>query len=480
MEVLMRSTFLRCCLVTLSLASVAVDCMGQATPEWRHYKLIDLGTFGGPDSIAFFVQHVLTENGIVAGVAESNIPDPFTTSCPSPNCKITYGFVWQGGVKTRLSGLVRGALTEAQSVNERGTVAGDSRDGTVDPGSGSAVTKATVWRNDRIINLGTLGGPSSAALSISRNDLVTGWSEAGGTETHGFLWWRGEMVDLGTLGGPVSFGIDVNDQGQVAGFSYVGSAINPATGIPTQHPFIWEKGRMTDISLGGSLGGAGLINNRGQAIGDSNLPGDTEDHAFLWSNGAVHDLGTLGGTFSQPTGLTELTHISGVASPLGDQVVHAVLWKDGSIHDLGSVDGDGCSWAWGLNSRDQVVGISNPYCDFTVARAFLWDHGTMVDLNTLVPADSTLHLVYAEAINDAGEIVGIGVPPGVSPVDVERLGHAYVLIPDRGAGGLTGASAAPNADRLAGPHLSTNFKAATADLIRRLREHDSRRLANRP
>jgi hypothetical protein len=161
----MRSAFQRC-LVALSLMNAPVVCLAQATPEWHHYKLIDLGTFGGPDSLVFFIQHVLTENGIVVGVAETNIPDPFTTSCPSPNCKITYGFVWRDGVRTKLPGLVRGALTEAQSVNERGTVAGDSRDGTADPGSGSAVTKATVWRNGRIISLGTLGGPSSSVSEI--------------------------------------------------------------------------------------------------------------------------------------------------------------------------------------------------------------------------------------------------------------------------------------------------------------------------
>jgi hypothetical protein len=92
-------------------------------------------------------------------------------------------------------------------------------------------------------------------------------------------------------------------------------------------------------------------------------------------------------------------------------------------------------------------------------------------------ADSTLHLVYAEAINDAGEIVGIGGPPGVSPVDVERLGHAYVLIPDGDGGSLSTTSADPNANRLVGPDLSTNHKATTADLIRRLREHASRRVA---
>jgi probable HAF family extracellular repeat protein len=99
------------------------------------------------------------------------------------------------------------------------------------------------------------------------------------------------------------------------------------------------------------------------------------------------------------------------------------------ILDLGAVDGDDCSWAWSLNSSDQVVGISVPFCDLSQARAFLWEKGSMVDLNTLVPPDSALHLVYAMAINDAGVIAGMGVPSGVSPGDVDTLGHAYILIP---------------------------------------------------
>jgi hypothetical protein len=61
--------------------------------------------------------------------------------------------------------------------------------------------------------------------------------------------------------------------------------------------------------------------------------------------------------------------------------------------------------------------------------AFLWeDGGPMVDLNTLIPADSSLTLTYAVAINDSGVIAGFGVPPGVPPEDFE-IGHAYILIP---------------------------------------------------
>jgi hypothetical protein len=62
--------------------------------------------------------------------------------------------------------------------------------------------------------------------------------------------------------------------------------------------------------------------------------------------------------------------------------------------------------------------------------AFLWEEGgPMLDLNTVIPAGSSLQLTYAVAINDHGEIAGFGVPPGVPPEDYETKGHAYILLP---------------------------------------------------
>ena len=53
---------------------------------------------------------------------------------------------------------------------------------------------------------------------------------------------------------------------------------------------------VTDLgTLGGTFSFAGGINNRGSVEGFSTLPGDTASHAFLWQNGAMTDLGTLGG-----------------------------------------------------------------------------------------------------------------------------------------------------------------------------------------
>jgi probable HAF family extracellular repeat protein len=65
------------------------------------------------------------------------------------------------------------------------------------------------------------------------------------------------------------------------------------------------------------------------------------------------------------------------------------------------------SAAFGINEHTQVVGQSIT-CDFTGFRAFLWENGSMIDLNLFVPPDSNLTLTDVETINDRGEMFGIG------------------------------------------------------------------------
>jgi probable HAF family extracellular repeat protein len=79
-----------------------------------------------------------------------------------------------------------------------------------------------------------------------------------------------------------------------------------------------------------------------------------------------------------------------------------------------------------MNSRGQIVGGSFS-CDGSTTRSFLWEKGSMVDLNTLIPPNSDLQLVETLTINDRGEIAGTGLPKGC--IDLGTCGHAYVLIP---------------------------------------------------
>ena len=185
---------------------------------------------------------------------------------------------------------------------------------------------------------------------------------------------------------------------------------------------------MLDLgSLGGTFGIVNRLNNRGNVVGDMTLPGDEFQHPFLWARGTLTDLGTLGGDNGGTSAINEGGEVCGWAD-LPNGLHNAFLWKSGVMTDLGNLGLT--SYALSLNSKGQVVGASRIRRVPDEVSAFLWEKGgPMIDLNTLVPADSALHLGYAKYINERGEIAGLGVPPGVSVDDVETLGHAFLLIP---------------------------------------------------
>jgi probable HAF family extracellular repeat protein len=108
-----------------------------------------------------------------------------------------------------------------------------------------------------------------------------------GYQDHTFIWEHGIKRDIGTLGGPdaVPSAICENSRKDfVTGQSYTSFSPNPETGSMDVAPFLWDRGVMTKLgSLGGTFGYGQCANNRGQVIGQSNLAGDLEQHAFLWT-----------------------------------------------------------------------------------------------------------------------------------------------------------------------------------------------------
>jgi probable HAF family extracellular repeat protein len=429
----------------------------NASHEYHHYKLTDLGTFGGPSSIVSVEpgQSVINSNGTIVGGADTSVPTP-EPACfnpvNNPDCFISHAFTWSGNTLMDLGTLPGGNYSFASGINQSGLIGGTSENSLTDPATGDPFFHAVLWQNAKIQDMGTLGGALSAAFGLNDLGQLTGvalnsapdpYSILGGgspttqTQTRGFLWQNGKMQDLGSLGGPDTWAVFINDSGQIAGASFTSDAIDPNTGTPPVGVFLWQNAKMKDLgNLGGDNGFLGLpgivngLNNRGEVIGGMMVPSNQAEHAFLWNGQKLLDLGALGGNGSLARGINDAGEVTGLATLPGDQVNHGFLWRNGVMTDLGTLNGDPCSDALAVSSAGQVVGASQSLgggcAEWTTA--FLWENGgPSVDLNSLVTSDSGARLNVGIWVNGSGEIVAGGIPPGCD--DLETCGHIYLLIP---------------------------------------------------
>lgn len=314
---------------------------------------------------------------------------------------------------------------------------------------------AWYWGTLTDISRPGLGGPNSGAGAVNKYGQIIGSAETStkdlnnenfcgygtGRQCVAFLWDFDTMTALPSLGGTNSTWGAINDLGEIAGIAENGHhdttcpskpAVN-GTG-PLYYDFeavVWgpSPGQIRELSPlpGDTVGMAIGINDAGEVVGGSGtcansvLPGFySTPHAVLWDkDGTVHSLPNLGGsapdtTILGPGNVADAINnhgiIAGLATLPGNTVFHPVLWQDGLISDLGVLPGDLVGAALGLNDGGEVVGasISAPGPATGNPRAFVWRNGAMMDLNTLVPADSPLYLLTAFWVNDSGDIVGFG------------------------------------------------------------------------
>jgi probable HAF family extracellular repeat protein len=380
---------------------------GSAESKHHHYKLIDVGTFGGPSSYLsalldggfFGSANVMNKNGTFAGWADTPAEDLFPAFCFNVlgDCHVSHALRWQNGLSTDLGTLADGFSSAASWINNRGEIVGVAQNGVIDPAIGFPEERAVLWRDGQMIDLGTLGGSQSTATAINNHGQVAGlalnttpdpfsiydalfYGSARGTQTRAVLWDKdGTVQDLGTLGGPDSAGFLVNERGQVAGWSYTNSTVNATTGLPTFHPFLWERGKgIKDLgTLGGTVAQAvNGLNERGEVVGSTTMAGDQTHHPFLWDGKRLIDLGTFGGPNGEADWVNEAGDVVGLAQrstfcPDGSGG-DAFLWGKGVLHDLGTSAGLENSEATFINSKRQVVGYSFS-CGFSTINAFLWE-----------------------------------------------------------------------------------------------------------
>ena len=385
-----------------------------ANAQTPRYTVTDLGTFGGNFSVAFGINNA----GRVGG----------TAALPNGNA---YAFL-TGIAKTDL-GTLGGPNSQAGGPNGAGQLPILSETSTPDP-----LKEDFCGFGDHLTCLGAL--------------------------------WNGVMTALPTLGGNNAMAAALNNRGQVIGVAE-NSTIDklcPSPQVLDYEAVVWgpAPGQIQGLPPlpGDTVGFALGINDLGQVVGSSGTCANTVvtavglfvgPHAVLWENGAVTDLGNLGGkTMGKAGAINSRGEVAGF-SDVPDGSVHSFLWtKDAGMQDLGALGADVLGDPAGINNSTQVVGGS---CDDSGnCRGFLWQNKVLSDLNDLIPADSPLYLMYGLGINDAGEIVGFALQNSTGEV------HAYLATPVRGK--ASGESATPAA------HVETSPKSLPENVRQMLRQ----------
>jgi len=221
----------------------------------------------------------------------------------------------------------------------------------------------------------------------------------------------------------------INDNGEIVGSVSLNGGL--------AHGFAYQNGLTTDLGSGFMATG---INNRGDIVGQ----GFPFPVPWLYHDGLTEELGTLGGTSGLPTAINDLDEIVGWSATTSNAETHAFLYRNGTMTDLGTLGAlpyIRYSTAWAINNWGQIVGTTTTT---NGEHAFLYQDGTMTDLNDLIKlthinglpgfltvtsADGIkvtglndlvkrthinsppgfLTLTSADGINDRGQIVGEGL-----------------------------------------------------------------------
>ena len=238
---------------------------------------------------------------------------------------------------------------------------------------------------------------------------------------------HGRNIDLGTLGGDNSwtnYG-GINDRGEAVGMAET-SVPDPngedmcAFGTKkTCRPFLWRDGHIMALpTLGGNNGQAAAINNRGQIVGisettvpDSGCPPSKQPGTtilpVMWEKGEVRALPTLPG---EPDGFVQglndqgqAVGSTGTCTSAPSFAIHAVLWENdyaSQLADLGHTGSD----AYAINDHGQAVGYVSTTDGSTIV-ASLWENGARGAVTNLgiLPGDGA---AFATGINNQGQVVG--------------------------------------------------------------------------
>jgi probable HAF family extracellular repeat protein len=271
---------------------------------------------------------------------------------------------------------------------------------------------------------------------------------------HAVLSYRGQTFDLGKagVGRPNSVAFGVNDRGQVVGAADTTTTNGAddfcgfnADGFPSRTaclPFVWQNGVMKPLpTLGGANGVANKINNRGQAVGfaetgtsDPGCPVAKFEPVF-WESGGARQLSISvpgsSDTYGIATAINDNGQVVGSSGTCGAfnppaqtylVLNHALLWDRNGTHDLGNLGGSGGP------GGNHACAVNNHgqvagHSDLTGNTAF---HAFLwTEASGMVDLGTLAGdaMSLANGINDEGEVVGASIAPGFSAFAAVRWGR---------------------------------------------------------
>jgi probable HAF family extracellular repeat protein len=285
-----------------------------------------------------------------------------------------------------------------------------------------------------VTDLGTMGGTFSIAFGINDKGQIDGLSTTPGDQvTHGFFLENGVMKDMGTLGGPNSqafFG--PSEAPQATGLA--------ENGIPDPNGedfcglgthliclnFVWQNGAMTPLStLGGNNAQGSDINDQGQIAGmaenstpDPNCPAPQvlQFRPAVWTNGKIQALPVfLGDLEGAAFGINDRGDLVGASGDCAAydlrygvplQPQHALLWRKGSVKPIDLGNlGGRINNAGFAINESEQVVGASDLAGDQFQHAFLWQHGVISDLGTL-PGDV---VSAASGINNRAQVTGASI-----------------------------------------------------------------------
>jgi probable HAF family extracellular repeat protein len=269
---------------------------------------------------------------------------------------------------------------------------------------------AYLYQNCQSRDLGNLGGGQSIADGINNNGVVVGKSQQVGGRWRAFSYSNGAIRDLGGNANPLIFeeATAINFWGDVVGVESVQGTL-ALTAVRYQNGAASPMARFLVIPPSGWANATNVIDiNDSEDVLGSVVQGGAStallstNFGYLWTkiNGVP---GLEFATF--PFAMNRYGHVAGIA---GQGITRAFISRDPAspATDLGTLGGT-LSGGSGINNYDWVVGWAEQ-TNGGGPRAFVHDGTRMTDLNSVLWNGGGWLLREADAVNDAGQIVGSG------------------------------------------------------------------------